>query len=178
MPGKPLDNACPGWIAAECRPSTLIATDDSGHPPTLSDLKGAQLQGGAAAPDPAAYGLSPPLFQPLTAYAARGRIFPAPARGNPAPRRLIEDPTSLTALSQTGEPIPDADGSAGRATDPDLGNRTAPDSPDTRHETTDQMELPPAGPWAQGWTGKCKSGCRRYLAEVGVHPLAIGQDRS
>ena len=26
------------------------------------------LQGGAAAPDPAAYGLPPPLFQPLTAY--------------------------------------------------------------------------------------------------------------
>ena len=51
--------------------------------PTPTDLKGAQLQGGAAAPDPAAYGLSPPLFQPLTAYAARGRIFPAPARGNP-----------------------------------------------------------------------------------------------
>ena len=25
---------------------------------------------------PAAYGLSPPLFQSLTAYAARGRIFP------------------------------------------------------------------------------------------------------
>jgi hypothetical protein len=141
MPGKPLDNACPGWIAVECRPSTLIATDDSGHPPTLTDLKGAQLQGGAAAPDPVAYGLSPPLFQPLTAYAARGRIFPAPARGNPAPRRLIEDPTSLTALSQTGEPIPDADGSAGRATDPDLGNRTAPDSPDTRHETTDQKAM-------------------------------------
>jgi hypothetical protein len=37
-------------------------------------------------PGPAAYGLSPPLFQPLTAYAARGTIFPAPARGNPAPR--------------------------------------------------------------------------------------------
>ena len=80
MPGKPLDNACPGWIAVECRPSTLIATDDSGHPPTLTDLKGAQLRGGAAAPDPAASGLSRPLFQPLTAYAARGRIFPAPAR--------------------------------------------------------------------------------------------------
>ena len=41
---------------------------------------------GAAAPDPAAYGLSPPLFQPLTAYAARGRIYPAPARGGPHPR--------------------------------------------------------------------------------------------
>jgi hypothetical protein len=40
-------------------------------------------------PDPAAYGLSPPLFQPLTAYAARGRIFPAPARGNPAPHGCV-----------------------------------------------------------------------------------------
>jgi hypothetical protein len=48
-----------------------------------TDKKGAQLQGGAAAPDPAAYGLSPPLFQPLTAYAARGRIFPAPSAGEP-----------------------------------------------------------------------------------------------
>jgi hypothetical protein len=42
---------------------------------------------GAAAPDPAAYGLSPPLFQPLTAYAARGRIFPAPARGTRTPSK-------------------------------------------------------------------------------------------
>jgi hypothetical protein len=41
---------------------------------------------GAAAPDPAAYGLrSPPLFQPLTVLRGRGRIFPAPARGDPAP---------------------------------------------------------------------------------------------
>jgi hypothetical protein len=48
---------------------------------------------GAAARRPAAYGLSPPLFQPLTAYAARGRIFPAPARGNPAPQgRAISVP--------------------------------------------------------------------------------------
>jgi hypothetical protein len=30
-----------------------------------------------------------PLFQPFTAYAARGRIFPAPARGDPAPRKPI-----------------------------------------------------------------------------------------
>jgi hypothetical protein len=43
----------------------------------LLRISRAQLQGGAAAPDPAAYGLSPPLFQPLTTYAARGRIFPA-----------------------------------------------------------------------------------------------------
>jgi hypothetical protein len=47
--------------------------------------KGTRLRGGAAAPDPAAYGLSPPLFQPLTAYAARGRISPAPAWGTPHP---------------------------------------------------------------------------------------------
>ena len=38
--------------------------------------------------------------------------------------------------------------------------------------------LPPAGPQAQGWTGKCKSGHCQGLAEVGIHPLAIGQDRS
>jgi hypothetical protein len=55
-----------------------------------TDLKGAQLQGGAAAPDPAAYGLSPPLFQPLTAYAARGRIFPAPARRPPVNQSVSE----------------------------------------------------------------------------------------
>jgi hypothetical protein len=36
---------------------------------------------------------------------------------------------------------------------------------------------PPAGPRAQGWTGKCKSGHCHRLAEVGIHPLAIGQDR-
>ena len=41
-----------------------------------TDQKGAyNCQAGAAAPDPAAYGLSPPLFRPLTAYAARGTIF-------------------------------------------------------------------------------------------------------
>ena len=37
-------------------------------------------------PPTAAYGLSPPLFQPLTGYTARGRIFPAPSAGEPAPR--------------------------------------------------------------------------------------------
>jgi hypothetical protein len=37
--------------------------------------------------------------------------------------------------------------------------------------------LPPAGPQAQGWTGKCKSSHCQCLAEVGIHPLAIGQDR-
>jgi hypothetical protein len=45
---------------------------------------------GAAAPDPAAYGLSPPLLQPLTAYAARGKIFPAPALGNPHPVIVVQ----------------------------------------------------------------------------------------
>jgi hypothetical protein len=29
---------------------------------------------GLPPPDPAAYGLSPPLFQPLTAYATRGNV--------------------------------------------------------------------------------------------------------
>ena len=37
---------------------------------------------GGAAPDPVVYELSSPLFQPLAAYAARGRVFPAPARRN------------------------------------------------------------------------------------------------
>ena len=46
---------------------------------------------------------------------------------------------SLTALSQTGESSPDTDALTGLPTDPDLHNRTPADSPDTRHETTDQM---------------------------------------
>jgi hypothetical protein len=42
---------------------------------------------------------------------------------------------------------------------------------------TVRPSLPPAGPQAQGWTGKCKSGHRHCWAEAGIHPLAIGQDR-
>jgi hypothetical protein len=41
---------------------------------------------GAAAPDPASMGSPPLFFHHPAACAARGRIFPAPARGNPAPR--------------------------------------------------------------------------------------------
>jgi hypothetical protein len=37
--------------------------------------------------------------------------------------------------------------------------------------------LPPAGPQAQGWTGKCRSVRCQCLAGVGIHPLAVGQDR-
>jgi hypothetical protein len=51
----------------------------------LSHQKGTHLQGGAAAPQPRRMGCQPPLFQPLTAYTARGRIFPAPARGTRTP---------------------------------------------------------------------------------------------
>ena len=72
---------------ADLHNRTPADSPDAWHETT--DQKGTHLQGRAAAPDPAAYGLSPPLFQPLTAYAARGRIFPAPARGNPAPLRAI-----------------------------------------------------------------------------------------
>ena len=36
--------------------------------------------------------------------------------------------------------------------------------------------MPPAGPQAQGWTGKSQDHCL-FLAEVRVHPRAIGQDR-
>ena len=38
--------------------------------------------------------------------------------------------------------------------------------------------LPPAGPQAQGWTGKCRGIHCECLVGVGIHPLAIGQDRS
>jgi hypothetical protein len=74
-------------------------------PDLATDLKDVQLQGGAAALDPAAYGLSPPLFQPLTAYAASGRIFPAPARGTPHPelghQRAIRPGTHRAATDIT-----------------------------------------------------------------------------
>ena len=43
---------------------------------------------------------------------------------------------------------------------------------------TVRLSLPPAGPQAQGWTGKCKSVHCQSLAEVVIHPLTIGQDRS
>jgi len=59
------------------------------NPPTPTDLKGAQLQGGAAAPDPATYGPSPPLFQPLTAYAARGRDLPCASAGEPRTHVIV-----------------------------------------------------------------------------------------
>jgi hypothetical protein len=76
--------------------------------PTPTDQKGTQFQGGAAAPDPAAYGLSPPLFQPLTAYPARGRIFPAPAQGNRTPagspvRAPRWSPAEVFSWHQRGE---------------------------------------------------------------------------
>jgi hypothetical protein len=37
--------------------------------------------------------------------------------------------------------------------------------------------LPPAGPKAQGWTGKCKSSHYQSLVEVGIHSPAVGQAR-
>ena len=73
------------------------------------DLENSSVPG-PAAPHPAAYGLSPPLFQPLTAYAARGRIYPAPARGGPRPRVwAISGPLALVmrGLSRSvAEPFP------------------------------------------------------------------------
>jgi len=75
-----------------------------------------QLQGGAAAPDPAAYGLSPPLFQPLTAYAARGRIFPAPARGNRVPRVPIV--RGVPAACPIGQSSGVSDGQSATGHDP------------------------------------------------------------
>jgi hypothetical protein len=64
--------------AVESRPGIdMVRKRSRGEPP------------GAATPDPSANGLSPPLFQPLTAYAARGRIFPAPAWGDLPSRKPI-----------------------------------------------------------------------------------------
>ena len=37
--------------------------------------------------------------------------------------------------------------------------------------------MPPARSQAQGWTGTCKSRHCQCLAEVGLYPLAVGQDR-
>ena len=55
--------------------------------------------------------------------------------------------SSLTALSQTDELIPDLAVLAGQPMDPDLRNRTPADSPDAQHETTDQkvgVRVPPS----------------------------------
>jgi hypothetical protein len=73
-----------GYLHRQQVESTIV--DDAGRSGSCYGSEGAGT-GRAAAPDPAAYGLSPPLFQPLTADAAPGRIFPAPARENPAPRQ-------------------------------------------------------------------------------------------
>ena len=43
------------------------------------------VQAGARAPVPPVYGSGRPAFSPPTVLRGRGRIFPAPARGNPAP---------------------------------------------------------------------------------------------
>ena len=43
------------------------------------------VQAGALPPCPRAYGLVGPAVSPPNVLRGRGRIFPAPARGNPAP---------------------------------------------------------------------------------------------
>src|ERR1700733_137530 len=43
------------------------------------------IDAGARAPVPPVYGSGRPAFSPPTVLRGRGRIFPAPARGNPAP---------------------------------------------------------------------------------------------
>jgi hypothetical protein len=101
--GKPLDNARPGLTTPECRPSTRTATDDSGQPAHSYGSEGRTCKAGLPPRTPAAYGLSPPLFQPLTAYAARGRIFPAPARRSPRKPICERDAMSWCA-SPTSDP--------------------------------------------------------------------------
>jgi hypothetical protein len=63
---------------AAARPGSRTDLNGSGCPHRHLRQKGERR---GCRPCPAAYGLSPPLFQPLTAYAAGGRIFPAPAWG-------------------------------------------------------------------------------------------------
>ena len=55
------------------------------------------------------------------------------------------------------------------------GSRAA--APSSSQADSTASLLPPAGPQAQGWTGKCKSSRCQSLVEVGIHPLAISQDR-
>jgi hypothetical protein len=43
------------------------------------------VHAGARAPVPSVYGSGRPAFSPPTVLRGRGKIFPAPARGNPAP---------------------------------------------------------------------------------------------
>jgi hypothetical protein len=92
----------PGLTAVECRPSARTPPDDSGRPahshgsegrdwssvPALSRTRGCR-------PGPRVYGLAAPVFPPPCVLRGRGRIFPAPARGNPhpvCPRDVPEPP--------------------------------------------------------------------------------------
>ena len=68
----------------DLRIRTPVDSTDARHETT--DQKGTQPQDGAAAPHPAAYGLSPPLFQPLTAYADAAGSSLHQRGENPAPR--------------------------------------------------------------------------------------------
>ena len=54
---------------------------------------------GARAPVPPVYGSGRPAFSPPTVLRGRGRIFPAPARGNPAPHGWRAISVPLTAVS-------------------------------------------------------------------------------
>jgi hypothetical protein len=73
LTGYEMDPDQLGWTPAD--------SPDARHETT--EQKGTQRQGGAAAPDPAAYGLVGPAVSPPDVLRGRGRIFPAPARGEP-----------------------------------------------------------------------------------------------
>src|SRR5580693_5635796 len=66
------------------------------------------LLDGAAAPDPAAYGSGRPAVSPPTVLRGRGRIFPAPARGNPHPgcREQQNAGPALTSAFDWGDDDP------------------------------------------------------------------------
>jgi hypothetical protein len=89
---KPLDSTCLVWTAVECQPRAATATDGSGRPAHSYGSEGRAAARRGCRPGPrGVWAAAPAVSTPHTAYAARGRIFPAPARENPHPcdRRAI-----------------------------------------------------------------------------------------
>jgi hypothetical protein len=66
------------------------------------------VQAGARAPVPRLYGSGRLAFSPLTVLRGRGRIFPAPARGDPAPRGRARLRRGLRLMDGPGHPEPQA----------------------------------------------------------------------
>jgi hypothetical protein len=76
--------------------------------------------------------------------------MPTPLSGGPG--RLEATPAGsrpFTALSQTSGQTSDAGVPTGQSKNPHVRERTPPDSPDTRHETTDLKVVPDPCPMRQ-----------------------------